>query len=280
MPDPILVDSHMVETTFEEAAPLYDTNGVFAEYGQKLVDLLDLRPGASILDVAVGAGAVLLPAARQVGSRGHVTGIDISENMVRRTRQTALSQGLSNVSLMKMDGGTLRCPDSSFDAVTCGFGIFFLPGTALAEIYRVCKVRGKIGLTVFDKTVAQDGSPGDVFGRLTKEYGIEFKYSMPLPARFTPDELKSLIASHGFEQIVTSQSTEDTVYRDLDAYWQSILSAGNRSVLTIMDSSTRDRFKTELFERLASLLKPDGLHHLFAAICVTGVKSGAKRETP
>ncbi len=53
MADPIIVDSRMVEARFDEAAPAYDINGVFAEYGQRLVDFLVLTPGASVLSTTV-----------------------------------------------------------------------------------------------------------------------------------------------------------------------------------------------------------------------------------
>jgi ubiquinone/menaquinone biosynthesis C-methylase UbiE len=205
MADPIIVTSQTLEATFNEAASLYDGGGVFRESGQRLVDLLDLRPGLQVLDVATGAGAVLLPAARRVGPAGQVTGIDISANMLEKTRRAAAVEGLANVELLKMDGGYLQFPDASFDIATCGFGIFFLPETALKEMYRVCRPGGTVGLTVFDKTVVQERSSGEIFGQLTKDYGIELKFSMPLPASYAPEEIESLIAGHGFEQIETVQ---------------------------------------------------------------------------
>ncbi len=156
MADPIIVTSQTLEATFNEAASLYDGGGVFRESGQRLVDLLDLRPGLQVLDVATGAGAVLLPAARRVGPAGQVTGIDISANMLEKTRRAAAVEGLANVELLKMDGGYLQFPDASFDIATCGFGIFFLPETALKEMYRVCRPGGTVGLTVLDKTVVQE----------------------------------------------------------------------------------------------------------------------------
>lgn len=168
MSNPIIVNSQALEKTFDESASLYDEGGVFRESGQRLVDLLDLQPGMRVLDITAGAGAVLLPAARRVGTTGKVTGIDIFANMLERTRQTAIRERLSNVELFKMDGGQLLFPKRSFDVVTCGFGVFFLPVAGLDEMYRVCKPGGTIGLTVFDKTVVQNESLARSYGNFLK----------------------------------------------------------------------------------------------------------------
>jgi ubiquinone/menaquinone biosynthesis C-methylase UbiE len=278
MPDPIIVNSRSLEKTFDEAAPMYDPNGFFKVHGQRLVELLQIRIGARVLDIAVGIGAVLLPSARKAGPSGRVTGIDISANMLKRTKQLALAEDLDNIDLLQMDGGQLQFTDASFDIVTCGFGVFFLPATGLDEMYRVCKPGGILGLTVFGKTVVPEKSCGEVFNDLTKEYGIEVKYSMPLPAYFRLEEIQSLLTSHGFKNINTVQETEETVYGDPEDCWKVVLSAGNRSVVMNMDESTRIRFKSELFDRLRLIIKPDGLHHLSSVIYVTAIKSGNTGE--
>ena len=46
-------------------------------FGDRLVAHAAIPPGASILDIGCGTGSSLFPAARQTGSRGYVTGIDI-----------------------------------------------------------------------------------------------------------------------------------------------------------------------------------------------------------
>jgi ubiquinone/menaquinone biosynthesis C-methylase UbiE len=267
-----MVNSQTLEETFDQAAPTYDFNGIFTESGRRLVDLLTIKPGAAVLDVATGTGAVLLSAARLAGPSGSATGVDISQNMLQRARQAARSEGLNNVQLQRMDGGKLDFPDASFDAVTCGFGIFFLAATGLGEMYRVCKQGGKIGLTVFDKTIVRDGSPGEVLGQLTKEYGIEFKYTMPLPASFKPEEINSLLADHGFKGIKTVQESEETVSADVEEYWKIIMSAGNRAGVMSLDEPRRTSFKRELFDGLRSIMEPDGLHSRFSVIYAIGGK--------
>src|SRR3989304_1098672 len=160
MPDPIIANTQLVEDTFDGAASGYDGKGVMKKRGQRLVDLLDIKPGANVLDVATGRGAVLLAAARRVGANGHVTGIDISSNMLQQAKQAAAASGLSNVTLLKMDAEHLEFPDASCDVITCGFGIWFFPPAALREMHRVCKPGGVIGVTVWGKAAPEPRSPG------------------------------------------------------------------------------------------------------------------------
>ena len=58
-----------VRDAFALAAPSYDRVGpaFFQTFGRRLVELADIRPGMSVLDVGCGAGAALLPAAEAAG---------------------------------------------------------------------------------------------------------------------------------------------------------------------------------------------------------------------
>ena len=60
---------HQVIAGFTQAAARYDTGGTefFTDMGTRLVDQAQIRPGALVLDVGCGKGAVTLPAARLAG---------------------------------------------------------------------------------------------------------------------------------------------------------------------------------------------------------------------
>lgn len=108
-----------------------------------LLAAVNLRSGAKLLDVASGPGYVAAEAAR----RGlDAIGTDIAEDMVdearRRSAGTKFEIG---------DAEHLRYADSSFDAVTCAFGMlhFPRPGKALAESYRVLRPGGHFAFTIW-----------------------------------------------------------------------------------------------------------------------------------
>src|SRR5512141_1113324 len=110
--------------------PLWRTQLASAQ--NELLSLASLAPGERVLDVACGTGLVTLNAARAVGPRGRVLGVDISGQMVETARRRAASQGLLNVGFERMDAENLDLPDASFDVVLCSLGLVYAPEPARA----------------------------------------------------------------------------------------------------------------------------------------------------
>src|ERR1700726_3837668 len=75
----------------------------FAYAGRHLVEHMGISDGARVLDVAVGRGANLFPAAEKVGPRGQVIGIDLAENMVQETKAEIERRNISHATVLQMD---------------------------------------------------------------------------------------------------------------------------------------------------------------------------------
>jgi ubiquinone/menaquinone biosynthesis C-methylase UbiE len=106
---------------------------------------LDLKPGSTrLLDVACGAGQIVIPAAR---AGIEATGVDIATNSILRARERAAEEGLT--ALARFDEGdaeALPYADASFDVVSSLFGAMFAPRPerVAAELLRVCRPGGRI----------------------------------------------------------------------------------------------------------------------------------------
>lgn len=59
--------------------------------------LRDLKPGERVVDLGSGAGFDCFIAAGKVGQTGHVVGVDMTEEMLAKSRSTAEAMGLGNV---------------------------------------------------------------------------------------------------------------------------------------------------------------------------------------
>jgi arsenite methyltransferase len=59
--------------------------------------LRELRAGERVIDLGSGAGFDCFIAAGKVGSKGHVVGVDMTEEMLTKSRTTAKAMGLDNV---------------------------------------------------------------------------------------------------------------------------------------------------------------------------------------
>jgi SAM-dependent methyltransferase len=106
----------------------------------------DLRPGMRILDLGCGAGLDSLIAARRVGRRGRVIGLDFSTAMLRRAREAAVESETGNVTFCQASAESLPLKDGVIDAVLIN-GIFNLnPArrTIFAELARVIRTEGSI----------------------------------------------------------------------------------------------------------------------------------------
>src|SRR5690349_5064048 len=112
--------------------------------GEALCEALDLRSGQTVLDVAAGNGNVTLAAARRWCD---VTSTDYVPALLERGKWRATAEGL-NVEFQEADAEALPFKDASFDVVVSTFGVMFTPNQekAAAEMLRVCRSGGKIGL--------------------------------------------------------------------------------------------------------------------------------------
>ena len=163
---------------------------------ENLCEALDLRGGQSVLDVAAGNGACSLAAARRFCE---VVSTDYVEDLLERGRQRAEAEGLA-ISFQPADAENLPFEDDSFDIVTSTFCVMFATdhATAAAELLRVCKPGGRIGLA--------NWTPDSFIGQLFTTLGRH----IPPPAGINPpanwgthDYLDTLFPDAGKIEAVT-----------------------------------------------------------------------------
>ncbi|MDH5548177.1 MAG: class I SAM-dependent methyltransferase [Gammaproteobacteria bacterium] len=125
--------------------------------GEQLCESMDLRAGESVLDVAAGNGNVSLAAARRFCE---VVSTDYVETLLAQSKERADAEGLK-LHYQFADAEALPFENNEFDNVVSTFGVMFTPNQAqsAAELIRVCRPGGKIGLTNW----TPEGFIGQVF---------------------------------------------------------------------------------------------------------------------
>lgn len=121
----------------------------------KLVELAEIREGQRILDIATGIGEPAITAGKIVGQKGHVTATDLSSEMLAIGEERARSLGLQDImEFVQSDAENLKLgKDEKFDAITCRWGLMFLPNldTALSNIHDKLVSGGKLAAAVWSE---------------------------------------------------------------------------------------------------------------------------------
>src|SRR5919198_2752159 len=120
-----------------------------------------LTPGERVLDLGSGAGTDSLVAAQMVGPEGHVTGIDMTPEMLAKARAAATEMGATNVEFIKGEVEALPFAAASFDVVISNGVIDLIPDkeAVFAEINRVLHPGGRIQLAdvTIQNPVSEEG---------------------------------------------------------------------------------------------------------------------------
>lgn len=102
-----------------------------------------VRPGEKVIDVACGTGALSLALS---GQAAHVTGTDLSEDMIITARRMAMRRGTANISFEQADATDLSSyPEKWFDVAVTSMALHqFDNETALKVLSGMNRIAGRI----------------------------------------------------------------------------------------------------------------------------------------
>ena len=157
-----------VQKMFDDISPRYDFLNHFLSMGtdiywrKKFIRKLDIANDTKILDVACGTGDVCFEILKHHDVS--VTGLDISQNMVKLANKKARKQNQDRVAFIHGDGENLPMDSNSVDLLTISYGFRNISNyeAALNEFYRVLKPGGKLGILEFSKPKSK--IVGSIFG--------------------------------------------------------------------------------------------------------------------
>ncbi len=121
----------------------------------------EIKPGEQVVDMGCGAGMDSLIAARMVGPKGRVIGVDMTAAMIEKGRAAAAEAGLDNVEFRNGFGEDLPVPDGWADVVISNGMLNLMPDKSvpLKEMQRVLKTMGR--LQIGDILVQEELSESD-----------------------------------------------------------------------------------------------------------------------
>ena len=117
------------------------------------------------MDLGCGAGFDLFVASRLVGESGRVCGVDLTEQMVERSKNNLADTNISNAVIRKVDSENIPFADNTFDVVISNGVINLSPRKikCFQEIYRVLKPGGRLQ---FADVVLENEMPAELSGSI------------------------------------------------------------------------------------------------------------------
>jgi SAM-dependent methyltransferase len=210
---------------------------------ERLVELLDPRPGETILELAAGPGDTGLLAAGALAPGGRLVSTDIAPEMVEAARRRAAELALGElVSFAVEDMESLSFADASFDGALCRWGLMLVPDmqAAATEITRILRPEGRTALAVWADP--DDNDWMTAAGRSALELGLVERPDPDAPGPFRlarEGALESLLTEAGLAVERVEDVSVTWRAASLDAWWE-IARDTSRSLAVILESTTAE----------------------------------------
>lgn len=166
------------------------------------VALASLKEGETILDLGSGGGIDVFLAAKKVGDKGKVIGVDMTEEMINRARNTTAKYGYKNVEFRLSEIENLPLEDNAVDVIISNCVINLSPDKrkVFREAYRVLKPGGRI---MISDLVTE--------GKLPEEVKKSFDaWACCVAGALEKKQYLDIIRRTGFKNVrIVSESTRD-----------------------------------------------------------------------
>ena len=246
-------------SVWNEVAPRYHKRWATAKKGpfqstKKLVELIDVKKGDHILDVASGTGVVTKLLKQKVGKSGFVVGADTATTAIKVAKKW--NKKSSNLLFVNADAENFSFKEK-FDIITCQYALFFFPNSqkALKNMKNSLKESGKLGISVH-------GHPDRVpyfdciFEAVTQFVPNYVPPGTPDFDRFgTKKALRDEIKKAGFRKITVNDYNFPYSPGTFDQYWSNYLRYVAKPIKEKLDSLERSKRK-ELKEMVKHNTKP------------------------
>ncbi|HAZ43541.1 MAG TPA: methyltransferase type 11 [Cyanobacteria bacterium UBA11371] len=234
-----------------------------------LLDLVWLKKGYKVLDVATGTGIIAIAAAQIVGTEGKVIGVDFSSGMLNQARRKIEELGWQNIELIEADAEYLNFDIESFDAIICGTAIVYFRDISaiLRNWYRWLKPGGIVAFSCCSDASCE----APLILKVSAKYGIPL-LNINEPTG-TPEKCCNLLQEVGFRNVLV-QTKQLGFYREVEemGQWNGLWFHPRENPLSQLTSEQMEQLKAEYRKEVEARATERGVWYENMTFFVTGQK--------
>ena len=230
---------------------------VFTPWARVLLEIVQPRPGESVLDVATGPGTVAREAARIVGASGKVVGVDISAAMLNVGREWPTDPSHAPIQYIEAPATQIPLSDIGFDVAYCQQGLQHMadPHAALQEIRRLLKPGGRLGVALWQQ------SPFGLFRQAVADLGLPA--DGPQPSDFGKDaaDLANSLRAAAFDGVeVQTRELVSILEGGVPQALEVAIATSAAARMRDMPSDQQEAVRAAISRQLEPLIRDDGVH--------------------
>ncbi|MFZ3495881.1 class I SAM-dependent methyltransferase [Streptomyces sp. 5.8] len=172
-------------------------------FNQPLLEAAAISETDCVLDIGCGAGRTTRLAAQRAG-RGQALGLDLSGPMLEKARDSALREGVQNVSFIQGDAQVHPFDAEGFDAVISRYGMTFFtdPVAAFTNLHRALRPGGRLAFICAAEAEANEWlqAMASLEGILPLG-GFGKPGTLGMFALTDPDHTRMLLTAGGFAEV-------------------------------------------------------------------------------
>jgi ubiquinone/menaquinone biosynthesis C-methylase UbiE len=245
---------------------------------ERMLEVLQVRPGATILELAAGTGLVGFTALAALGGDTRLIVSDFAPAMVEAAERHGTELGLDGADYRVLDAEALELPDESVDGVLCRWGYMLLmdPALALKETRRVLRDGARVSCAVFA------GPAENPWAALPMSVLVDLG-RLPVPQPGQPGilaladtaRLRKLFVDAGLTDPEIDEVAFTFPFTGEDDYWGFLTDMAGAISMALgrLDDTSRSEVRAQLATRLEPYRAPDGLELRAVSLVAAATRS-------
>lgn len=259
----VKLDNQLLAERYDQVSEGQFKNGLI------LVEKLGIKPGHNVLDIGCGTGRLTLHVAGIVGSNGKVVGIDPSGQRIEIARRKLRYAPFDNISFEAGNSNDLHnFKNGSFDIVYLNIVLHWIHDKedALAQIYRVLKPGGRLGITTGnkDKPYTVKSIMNEVLQK--SHYAGAIAVDKEPSKSVNMRELKSLLHQAGFKIVIMNCKKDPRYFETPLKCIEYVEASLFGNFLSNVPANMQESVKADVMAELEKQRTPEGIENVYNTI--------------